>query len=214
MALRSNDWSAIEQELLGVEMVTPRPDDHAAPPPPLPPARELDRTWRESMRSFPLEASRGWPVNLFQIRGGFSLLHQAVCCCSPSVVRALLQVGADANQPSEGTMSTHDSAETAADVRLYQNAADPTRIARRWTLDYTDRLRGNLNSQLKYRDTHFSPLMCAIIFAKDEVVTEVSWQKQTCGTPAKQKRAHSHGYFVCVVLCCRSASSCSGVARM
>ena len=168
MALRSDDWDAIERELRDVA------EGQMAPPTP-PPRREheLERTWRESMRAFLPEASRGWSINLFQMRGGFSVLHQAVCCCSPSVIRALLQAGADANQPSVGTLSTHDSAEVAADARLYQHAADPTRIARRWTLDYTDRLRGNLNAQIKYRDSHVTPLMCAIVFAKDEHVTEV-----------------------------------------
>ena len=211
--LRSNDWMALARMTNSEEMRTlmdqPNQTLRQMQMPWL--TREEACTWRERMRP-PADSSLSsqLALNAVRIRSGFPLLHQAVCCCSPLMIQRMLEAGADANLTSscDVHLCGRDAALLQDDRYLYQHILDPTRprAVSSWSLSYSDRLRGNLNAQIKYRDERFTPIMLAIIFAEFEQVCEVSkCRVSSCAAQALalQLRAATDWLPLCFPpLCC------------
>lgn len=103
---------------------------------------------------------------------GYTLLHQACAQCSPSFVARLIELGADVNARSTGSLDTGVSFLRDRLLVFYRSALDPKDAP--YAHLYHDRLdNGNLMSEVKYRETGLTPMMVAIIFARDDRLVDL-----------------------------------------
>jgi hypothetical protein len=132
-----------------------------------------------------------------------TLLHLAVCCSSIGLVRALLEMGASPTLEVRGVLRGSDETRANRGEYVYQSRLEPhapvkppkvpslklpfffgttggsasRRMLGRtppWLLRYEDHLlRGGLLPELRSRDAGFTPLMLAVIFARDESVCDI-----------------------------------------
>jgi ankyrin repeat protein len=154
-----------------------------------------------------VESEPSHSINVLNLCGNqCTLLHLAVCCSSVSLVRALLELGANPTMEVRGPLSGSDETRANRGEYVYQSRLEPhapvkppkmpplpskspfffgtaaggsasRRMLGRtppWLLRYEDHLlRGGLLPELRSRDQGFTPLMLAVIFARDESVCDI-----------------------------------------
>jgi hypothetical protein len=121
------------------------------------------------------------PINRLHLcLHGFSLLHVAVCNCSPLMVQSMLHAGADPIARSTAPLSGHDSPSIGgylyrSQMQLELRDSLKQKTEGLWSLRHMDGLSRGLTAELRYREYGFTPLMLTCIFASETHVVDIAF---------------------------------------